>query len=160
MVFVYCAEAMSTHHKPHPASCSPLSSYTQFYVLFMLCKRCPIIVKISKQIVKIDLRRLAIDLESPLTPPNVCLHFVEFCVRGTRVNRVSLVGSICVSPIYLYVFCVSICIFIGARVCACQCRQPQPEEAHKFCNLIKLASLENCLNFLVASRFLVFPVVR
>lgn len=119
MVFVYCAEAMSTHHKPHPASCSPLSSYTQFYVLFMLCKRCPIIVKISKQIVKIDLRRLAIDLESPLTPPNVCLHFVEFCVRGTRVNRVSLVAILEVS-VYLpsiYMYFVSLFVSSSGLVC-------------------------------------------
>lgn len=37
----------------------------EFYVLFMLCKRGPIIVKISKQIVKIDRCRLSLSFGAP-----------------------------------------------------------------------------------------------
>lgn len=147
---------MSTHHKRHPASCSTRSSYTAFYVLFMLCKRCPIIVKISKQIVKIDLLCLPIDLQSSAKFPQKYLHL--WSSLPPFAGRVSIeqsscvchIGSICVSAIYMYLG-VSICISAWARVCACQWRDgsPQPEEAHKFCDLIKLASLENCLNFLL-----------
>lgn len=49
----------------------------EFYVLFMLCKRGPIIVKISKQIVKIDRCRLSLSFGAPwcwLTHIHTCSH--------------------------------------------------------------------------------------
>lgn len=122
MVFVYCAEAMSTHHKPHPASCSPLSSYTQFYVLFMLCKRCPIIVKISKQIVKIDLRRLAIDLESPLTPHHqMCVFILWSFVFAGRVSIgwvwLPYWKYLCISHLSICILCLYLYLHRGSCVC-------------------------------------------
>jgi len=105
--FYECAEAI---HSLFPVSCYPFSSYTEFYVLFMLCKRCPIIVKISKQIVKIDLPRLPIDLQSPANSPNgifICgvLRSRDACQSSESVAilKVSVyLPSICILCLYLY----------------------------------------------------------
>lgn len=60
----YDYPAVSPHLPPFP-NAHETRLPSEFYVLFMLCKRGSIIVKISKQIVKIDPCRLSLSFGAP-----------------------------------------------------------------------------------------------
>jgi len=72
----------------------------------------------------------------------------ERCLYGSIIRRVSI--ELLLLP-RIFVFDIE---SIGVLICVCELvvaswqHQCQPEEAHKFSDLIKLASLENCLNSL------------
>lgn len=153
----------------------------------MLCKRCPIIVKISKQIVKIDRHRLSSFRAASSIHSHSIIHiqiqwmlssvdasartasFSEFwtvlgaegdrCLYGCIIRRVSIellsLPRIFLFDIESFRVCEYLCVCVlELIVCvpiiigASEQHQCQPEGTHKLSDLIKLASLENCLNSL------------